>query len=732
MAAVLLNACTDLEMKSDGRDTLNSIFSNYGKTKNYFNNCLSGIIQPDGNYGYSGAFLAAFSDEAQDVSDATSTSVAANWYAGQTSSLNNLLASNNYSWAAYYQTIRRCNTFLQSIEDPELATYVFNETERQGWIAQVRVVRAYTYLQIVKRWGPCPIVDVPYEADYDYSQSNRASVGDVTDYIIGQCDEALRSPESESNVSFRWKLVGDTERGMITRGFAHAVRSEAALLAASPLWGEYSWEKAAKITKDALDQCLAHDFKLYDTPVNEATAQNPYAYYFIQRSDPARLLDKETIYESTTQLTVWKTSGTPVWEGTTSAGACPTQELIDAYETTNGEPVLNLSNPYTGGDHTKPNYNANNTLYNPNDPYANRDPRFYASIYYNGAPRTLTSSEPTPGSTVPINYDLNGNEYGCTFTENGDGSLTMSDFYDPESGGWFYTASPGEAVKGDLYRFVFEYKSNKSIDNFIYFSDGGCLSVPAADDWTEISIGVIAGESGLAPEWRTYRFWFDNPDDISGYEISIRNMRLVGEFRPVSDTKYVETFTGGNSEMRSDDKRFTRTGYYLRKFNNHRSNVNVASDGYIKVYRLAELYLNFAEAAYNAQGPDAAISGMTAREAVNAVRTRAGMPGLPTGMGKEEFERRYRNERRVELAFEEKRFFDVRRWKILEETDKAVTGMKITRTGNESDGYAYQYERVPVATRQCADSRYLLFPIDQSEVNKMNALTGTDWQNPGW
>ena len=91
----------------------------------------------------------------------------------------------------------------------------------------------------------------------------------------------------------------------------------------------------------------------------------------------------------------------------------------------------------------------------------------------------------------------------------------------------------------------------------------------------------------------------------------------------------------------------------------------------MRIFRLAELYLNFAEAAYQAVGPDGQVASkvgaeaLSARDAVNKIRVRAGIPALSSGMSKDSFEKRYRNERRVELAFEEHRFFDVRRWKIL-------------------------------------------------------------------
>jgi hypothetical protein len=146
------------------------------------------------------------------------------------------------------------------------------------------------------------------------------------------------------------------------------------------------------------------------------------------------------------------------------------------------------------------------------------------------------------------------------------------------------------------------------------------------------------------------------------------------------------------------------------------------------MFRLGELYLNFAEAAYNAATPDTKFGDLSALDAVNAIRARAGMPELPAGLSKDEFEKRYRNERRVELAFEEHRFFDVRRWKILNETDRGVTGMRITKT----DDGTFNYERIKMVNRQTYTDKYLLYPIPQSEVAKILQYTGTNWQNPGW
>ena len=77
------------------------------------------------------------------------------------------------------------------------------------------------------------------------------------------------------------------------------------------------------------------------------------------------------------------------------------------------------------------------------------------------------------------------------------------------------------------------------------------------------------------------------------------------------------------------------------------------------IFRYAEILLNAAEAVNEAEGPDAAY------KYVNEVRARSGMPAYG-GMTKEKLRERIRNERRIELCFEDHRFFDIRRWKIYE------------------------------------------------------------------
>lgn len=116
-----------------------------------------------------------------------------------------------------------------------------------------------------------------------------------------------------------------------------------------------------------------------------------------------------------------------------------------------------------------------------------------------------------------------------------------------------------------------------------------------------------------------------------------------------NNTQVVETFVDGNCGISSVSEQYTRTGYYLRKFMHWKTNKNQDLNGYWSYYRLAEMYLNYAEAMLEYKGACDEVY-----DAINVVRTRAKMPNLVKGtMDTDELRLRLRNERRVEFAFEE-------------------------------------------------------------------------------
>ena len=140
---------------------------------------------------------------------------------------------------------------------------------------------------------------------------------------------------------------------------------------------------------------------------------------------------------------------------------------------------------------------------------------------------------------------------------------------------------------------------------------------------------------------------------------------------------------------------------------------------------MGEFYLNYAEAVFNYLGSADAVGTeftMSAREAVNVVRNRSDvqMPEVPEGLTNNQFVEKYRRERMVELAFEQHRFWDVRRWKA-GDTQRSIVQMQITKNND-----TYTYKRV-ISNRYWDDKMYL-FPIPDSEIRKNPNLI----QNPGW
>ena len=189
----------------------------------------------------------------------------------------------------------------------------------------------------------------------------------------------------------------------------------------------------------------------------------------------------------------------------------------------------------------------------------------------------------------------------------------------------------------------------------------------------------------------------------------------------------IETFVPGGRDSRdgADNWNTSRTGYYLRKFIDEEMPItnpwNIAGLQPWIYFRYAEILLNFAEAANEVVGPDAVPAGATfsARDAVNQIRARAGveMPPIPAGLGADEFREMVRLERRIELAFEEHRFYDVRRWLIADETENVPAyGIEITR--NDDGTFTYK-RKVALEGRQFLAQHYWL-PIPREEILASN------------
>jgi hypothetical protein len=181
----------------------------------------------------------------------------------------------------------------------------------------------------------------------------------------------------------------------------------------------------------------------------------------------------------------------------------------------------------------------------------------------------------------------------------------------------------------------------------------------------------------------------------------------------------------------------TRTSYYMRKLMNEGALAGASTTG--KLTSVAHTYvyarytvalLNFAEAANEVGGPDLVIGGFTARQVINAIRTRAGIVGTAytaTLTSKDDFRTLIHNERRIELCFEGYRFWDMRRWVNgmsdavgLSKLNEPVAGVSINST-------ATVFTPIPVLEVRSYQSYMIYGPIPYNETLKYNII-----QNQGW
>lgn len=187
----------------------------------------------------------------------------------------------------------------------------------------------------------------------------------------------------------------------------------------------------------------------------------------------------------------------------------------------------------------------------------------------------------------------------------------------------------------------------------------------------------------------------------------------------------IEIYLGGRDGM--DKYNGTRTGYYLNKYLNRSLDLRQGqgSNREWPIFRFADIVLIWAEAVNEVWGPvDRGDSYLTATTILNQTIVRhGGMPELPLyGISKDELRERIREERFVELAFEDQRAWDLRRWGIAEDVlSQPVYKVEVTKNADGS----FNYEKQKLEDRYF-DERMNLYPIPQRDVN--NGLK----QNVGW
>lgn len=244
-------------------------------------------------------------------------------------------------------------------------------------------------------------------------------------------------------------------------------------------------------------------------------------------------------------------------------------------------------------------------------------------------------------------------------------------------------------------------------------------------------IATPGGASGITPTQNLVEAYeyVGTPDAENPY--ANRDPRLTASIVTNGSTwngSVIDQSVGGRYDMSAANA--SRTGYYLKKFLTDNLNLTqgaTAQHNWV-AYRYAEVLLNYAEAMNEAYGPDQAPADytLTALDALQLVRDRASLQ-LPVvrATTRDEFRKAVKHERRIELAFEDHRYWDLLRWKdAMEVLNKPVRGVKVTKIG---DG-KWKYEETEVAARTFLERNYYM-PFTRSEVENSNH---TLEQNPGY
>lgn len=520
--------------------------------------------------------------------------------------------NNTLEWGNMYKGIRAANIAIKNLSNPQ---FTGQDALVSKLLGEAKFMRAYFYHQLVRYYGGVPLVDRPYElGESDYLLS-RNTMEESINFIVKDCDEAAAHLEGKS-----------LESGRTNRTAALALKARILLYAASDLYdattaktkstalASYTnpelvalvsgsraerWQKAKAAAKAVLD-VTGHQFMLsLGAPATVANGRSNYSNIAYSRNGG----EAEMIFgRYFTNLKPEDGGRVGAFNGPNGyhnwAGNTPIQHFVDSYEMIDGSKFS-----WTNAVHAKA-------------PYQNRDPRFYASILYDGAgwkPRTADVADRDPANQVQTGQYEVTNASGAKVTHNG-------------------------------------------LDT----------RLSAVEDWNG-----------------------------------------------------------------------SRTGYYMRKFIDDNPAIvdqHTRQEIPWPFFRYTEAVLNYVEACIEL-GEEA-----EAKLWLNKIRFRAGMPAV-TDAG-DALRQRYRNERLIELAFEEHRYHDARRWMIAPTTigrkanyvsikGALKAGKSVSIYKYDTDNYDYTYSVFNIDTgvenRNWLDKMYFL-PIHRDEINRNDKLK----QNPGF
>ena len=396
----------------------------------------------------------------------------------------------NWWWTSVYTNIRSCNLFFSKIGSAEFT----DESSKQQLIGEVHFLRGYFYYLLMAQYGGIPLIGQVFNIGDNYDIP-RNTFAETVDFIVADLDSAV----SED------RLASQSDKTRATVGAALALKSRVLLYAASDLYNsDGSWasgyahpeligyvngsqtdryQAARDAAKDVMD---LNAYSLYDAYPDPA---ENFQQLFLQMSSNEQIFitqyDKETDPYYATDWLAW-VCGTP------SYGGWGLNQVAG-----------NLANAFENADGTAFNFDAQK-----NDPYSGRDPRFYASILYNGAPWYINSW----GSLTDTQIDITG-------ADSNSGNTTgyyIKKFISPSGNDYYFgTRQPEPYIQIRYAEVLLNYveaclglgqeKEARDVLDEIR-ERAGMPDIPDSETGTDL-LGRYRNERRVELAWETHRFF---------------------------------------------------------------------------------------------------------------------------------------------------------------------------------------------------------------------------------
>ncbi len=376
-----------LDRISDSRETLDGMLSDANKVRGMFQACYAGVPK----HRFYLFFWTSEESLTDNVFDTQGQSMG-EWRSGALSPTNPGVwageQANSYSnpnaswWGRYWGAIRHCNMFIQNIDNITVPLEQMPQVEIDLMREEAIALRAFYHLKLISMYGPLPFIDMPFELDYDgWADLTRPSYHEVANRIADE----LQGVIDRGVIPLKRDANNVTDKYRMPLGFVYGLKSRVLLYNASPLnnpTGDIAkYEAAAAAAKQFLDlnayslEPFENTKRMYISPYSvdlEAVEVIWRGRDRMSQISNVAGMDLRTAIPKRSDYTQHKT------------GETPTQEIVDCYELTNGAMIIQEYD----ASHANPTFTpeAIDAGYDDmNNPYANRDARFYRDIIFNGS-----------------------------------------------------------------------------------------------------------------------------------------------------------------------------------------------------------------------------------------------------------------------------------------------------------------------------------------------------------